>query len=141
MAYLVEKDGHFKIALNEIQKNDLNFDDTATTHTISDTDFNEIKKDKSKVSISDGVVTITAAPTGLFEEENNLKERHNILKEILNAFLENNPSSKSLYSTAQTYYNTLDTFDYSTITFPLNKTWEEYCEDNSITYLHHLQIP
>ena len=141
MAFVIEKNGFFKIALNEDQKNDLNFNDTPTTHTISDTDFNEVIKDKLIISISDGVVTTAANEQGLFETEEELKKKHETLKTALKNFLDNNSSSKNLYSTAQTYYNTLNSFDYSTITFPLTKSWEEYCNDNSIEYLHYLQIP
>ena len=31
--------------------------------------------------------------------------------------------------------------DYDSLSYPLNKGWEKYCEDNSISYLHALQIP
>tara|TARA_R110000803_G_scaffold210796_1_gene283787 strand:+ start:720 stop:1151 length:432 start_codon:yes stop_codon:yes gene_type:complete len=143
MAYLVNKDGYFKIALNEIQKNDLNFNSTAVTHTISDADFNQIRKNKSYVTIVDGVVEVNVFETTEFfrENEEELKHDHQNLKKILKDFLDNNPSSKELYSQAQTYYDTLNNLDYSTITFPLNKTWEDYCEENSIQYLHYLQIP
>jgi len=141
MAFFVEKNNYCKIALNENQKNDLNFDSTATVHTISDEDFNQIKKNKSYVSVSEGVVVLSTATEGFCENEEDLRKTHENLKNLLRDFLDNNPSSKELYSQAQTYYNTLNNLDYSIINFPLNKTWEEYCEENSIQYLHYLQIP
>jgi hypothetical protein len=141
MAFVVEKNGFFKIASNENEKNDINFLEGATVHNLSDSDFNEVKQDKSKISISSGVVTVIQNETGLFENVDDLKQRHEKIKDSLYNFLINNPSSKILYSTAQTYSDTLNSFDYSTITFPLNKHWEEYCEDNSIQYIHPLQLP
>tara|TARA_R110000822_G_scaffold167675_1_gene307848 strand:+ start:665 stop:1090 length:426 start_codon:yes stop_codon:yes gene_type:complete len=141
MAFVVEQNGYYKIALNETQKNDLNFNSTATTHIISDEDFNQIKKNKSYINISDGVITINAEPGEFLEDEDFFKHNHKNLKKYLKAFIDNNPNSKELYSQAQTYYNTLNNLDYSTINFPLDKTWEEYCEENSIQYLHYLQIP
>ena len=52
MAFVVEKNGFFKIASNENEKNDINFLEGATVHNLSDSDFNEVKQDKSKISIS-----------------------------------------------------------------------------------------
>jgi hypothetical protein len=40
-----------------------------------------------------------------------------------------------------TYKNVVDSFDPSTVTFPLNKSWEKHCEDSSIPYINLLQLP
>jgi len=53
----------------------------------------------------------------------------------------NNNNGNAMESQVQTYLNTLNSFDTSTITYPLESTWEKYCVDNSITFLHPLQIP
>ena len=52
-----------------------------------------------------------------------------------------------MYNDLKTYkefcenFNATD-YDGNTImTFPYNKSWEEYCNDNSITFFHTLQIP
>ena len=58
-----------------------------------------------------------------------------------------NNSSNAMYNDLKTYkefcenFNATD-YDGNTImTFPYNKSWEEYCNDNSITFFHTLQIP
>ena len=39
------------------------------------------------------------------------------------------------------YKNTLETFDTSTVTYPLTTSWEKYCADNGITYKSMLELP
>ena len=62
-----------------------------------------------------------------------------IIEEIKN-FLDKNPSN-GFYTRCNNYLNYLETLDYSSISFPIDKSWENYCEENSIPYLHPLQIP
>jgi len=144
MAYIITINNNvFKIAANENEKNDLNtFFPPAEAINISDADFLKIKKNKTVATISGNTVSFTDVSNS-FESEENLKNYINNLKELITAFLNpnTNNNNKILYSTINSYYNTLDNFDTSTITFPLNKSWEEYCEENSITYIHSLQIP
>ena len=59
---------------------------------------------------------------------------------VCNSFLESN-SGHAWYSSIETYRNYCRDFDESSITYPLTKSWEKYCEDNSTTYYHPLQIP
>ena len=63
----------------------------------------------------------------------------NVIKSI-KEFSKNN-ASNSLYTNLNNYKEYLETFDSSSVSFPLNKTWEKYCEENSITFYHPLQIP
>ena len=144
MAYVVNINNSVKfIAANENEKNDLNiFFPPAVAIDISEADFLKLKKNKAVATISEGTVNFTDISNS-FATEEDLKIHLNNLKETAKAFLE--PStrndSKILHSTISSYYNTLNSFDTSTITFPLNKSWEEYSEENSITYVHALQIP
>ena len=144
MAYIITtNDNLHKIAANENEKNDLNiFFPPAVAINISDADFLKLKKNKSYPTISGNTVSFTDVSIS-FETEEDLKQYLNNLKTAIKDFLsphtENN--NKILYSTLNNYYNTIDNFNTSTITFPLNKSWEEYCEENSITYIHPLQIP
>ena len=75
-------------------------------------------------------------------DENDLRNYHtnNVIKRI-DDFLNVGNEDKSLYSAITSYKTYLQNFDYSTMTFPMTKTWEEYCEDNLITYVSPLQIP
>ena len=124
MAYLIVNDqnGLYKISENDTDKNNLNCTfPPYTTIDISDADFLKVKQNIVNINISDGSATFTDIT------DSNLSITDNI--------------SNPFYTPCQNYCNYLETLDYSNITFPLNKTWEQYCEDNSITYFHPLQIP
>jgi hypothetical protein len=55
--------------------------------------------------------------------------------------MQSNSSSHVFYTRVNNYFNLLNTFNYSNIQFPLNSSWETYCEQNSIEFLSPLQIP
>ena len=63
------------------------------------------------------------------------------IKIYILALFEKANSSNSMLTACSNYKNYLETLDYSSLSFPLNSNWEKYCQDNSITYLHPLQIP
>ena len=46
-----------------------------------------------------------------------------------------------MYDSVKNYYEYLQNLDYSTITYPINYSWEKYCNDNGISFFHPLQIP
>tara|TARA_R110000787_G_scaffold97029_1_gene200563 strand:+ start:380 stop:820 length:441 start_codon:yes stop_codon:yes gene_type:complete len=146
MAYLITNQDYnlYRIASNENEKNDVNcFYPPYIAIDISDVDFLKIKKGIGEANISNGSATVTDLDlSGFYINEDELKVYHSDIIRRLKSFLRNKDSSKVLYSTCQTYERNLRNFDYSTITFPIaGKTWEQYCEDNSITYIHPLQIP
>jgi hypothetical protein len=145
MAYLIiNNDGFlYKIAANDTDKNNQNCDFSIyTTIDISDDNFLKIKQELVDINISDGSATFTDRDFTTYSlTENHLKQQHENILIILKDFLNSNNSSNSFYDNCLSYKNYLETLDYSTITFPLTKTWGKYCEDNSITYLHPLQIP
>ena len=57
-----------------------------------------------------------------------------------NSFIDNNPEHSMVTSITE-YRNFINTFDTNTLTYPMEKSWEKHCEDNSITYFHPLQLP
>ena len=144
MAYLIVNDQNciYKIAANDTDKNSLNCTfPPYTTIDISDADFLKVKQYIVDINISDGSATFTDIndpDISITEEE--VKAHHKTLIKYFRQFLRFNPSN-SFYTPCQNYCNYLETLDYSSITFPLNKNWEQYCEDNSIAYFHPLQIP
>ena len=147
MAYLIVNDenGLYKIAENDTDKNNLNCNlSLYTAIDISDADFLKVKKNIVEINISNGSATFTdiddysESVTSITEEE--ILAYHKSIIPSFKIFLEKNPSHPS-YTPYLNYCNYLETLDYSSITFPINKCWEHYCEDNSITYLHPLQIP
>jgi len=144
MAYLIVNDQNcvYKIAENDTDKNNLNCTfPPYTTINISDADFLKVKQNLADISISDGSATFTDRidPDRSITEED-VKDQHKNIIKCIRQFLRYNPSNP-FYTSCQNYCNYLETLDYSSITFPLNKTWEQYCEDNSIAYFHPLQIP
>ena len=144
MAYLIVNDQNcvYKIAENDTDKNNLNCTfPPYTTIDISDVDFLKVKQNLVDISISDGSATFTdRIDPDISITEEDVKDQHKNLIKYIEQFLRNN-SSNPFYTPCQNYCNYLETLDYSSITFPLNKTWEQYCEDNSIAYFHPLQIP
>jgi len=146
MAFAITLNGGvFKIASNETEKNDINiFFPPAIAHSISDDQFNKIKNNTAGLRFVDNAITVVEYDDSqIFPDENSLKRYIENVKFLINDFLE--PScgneTKSLHNIIQSYSNTLESFDYSSITYPLNKSWEQYCEENSIAYVHPLQIP
>jgi len=155
MAYVIIADNQiYRIASNETEKNQLNINETDyIVKEISDADFLRLRKDDVITSFANDTLTITnkdeentiiGSTSEEIKEESIkvLKQYHEDLIKQFDAFLiDDNNSGKSLYSTIQSYRNYLSDLDYDSLAYPLNKTWEQYCHDNSISYISALQIP
>ena len=144
MAYLIldESNNLYKIAANDTDLDSQNCSiPPYYTIEISDADFAKVKQHEVSITFSDGSATVVDDPGLTYETQQILYIYHTNLKKQLKQFTDNNDSSNSLYTPCINYYDTLNAFDYSKIIFPLNSSWEKYCEDNSISYLHPLQIP
>ena len=151
MAYII-RNGNIltKIAKDDTDKNEQNLSpDIYSSINISDSDFLKLKTSKAAAVIDGDNVTFTDVDSGSFADQAALESYINecVLKP-LNMFLnESSNNTKDIYATALSYRNELvaqgsdHDIDFASITFPLNKRWEEYCEENSITYIHPLQIP
>jgi hypothetical protein len=140
-------DNLYRIASNTTEKNQLNVDESAyTIKEITDEQFSKIKLNKVMTSLSGGEVSLEDIPfsptQGTTEEHIDfLKGYHEGIKKLIKEFLNPSNTSKSLYSVSENYLNYLNNLDYNSLTYPLNKTWEEYCEDNSISFINPLQLP
>lgn len=153
MAYaIIANNQIYRIASNEAEKNDLNINENDyIIKDISDADFLKIKKDDPYTSFANNTLTITdkaaetilGTPEEIQEESKRILQKHHqdLIKQFDAFLLDQNNQNKSLYSTIQSYRNYLNDFDYDSLTYPLNKTWEQYCNDNSISYINALQIP
>jgi|TARA_R100000329_G_C7596609_1_gene211566 hypothetical protein len=146
MAFAITlNNGVHKIASNETEKNEINiFFPPAVAHTISDDEFNKIKKNTAVLNFVNNTISVVDFDINQsFADADALKRYHATIKPLINDFLEPSTGNdtKSLHNSIQSYSNTLESFDYSSITYPLDKSWEQYCEENSITYVHPLQIP
>jgi len=136
----------YRIASNEVEKNELNINENDyVIKEINDVDFLKIKKDNPLVSLENNNVSIVDGPSEFEQDQEKsktmLQEHHENLIRSFEAFLTPSNSSKSLYASINDYNNYLKNFDYDSLTYPLNKTWEQYCNDNSINYINPLQIP
>jgi len=145
MAYIISTPDNFvyRIAANDTHKNNMNcLFPPYKTFDISDADFTKLKSGIAEATISNDAVTISDLNDYVIENETQLQE---ILKDNIkhiNFFLNNTSNeSNALYADIQNYRNYLQSFDTSSLTYPVNKGWEKYCEDNSITYFNNLQIP
>ena len=145
MAYIITINNRlYKIAANETDKNE----HVATyppyvANEISDSDFTKIKSGVSHIVVSaDGTISFQEDSSCVFENADELNEYLNFVKSCMAPFLNQSVnSSKAIFSEINTYKSLLDSFDTSSVSFPLNSSWEKYCEDNSIAYISTLQIP
>jgi len=125
----------FKIAENDMQKDSLNISyDIYNAQTITSEQFSKLKKDRATASFSNNAVVFTDS-TGEQKLNQEIVEVISVeTTKLLNDFLNNNSSSHAMYSACQNYKQVLESFDFSTIEENEDKTWGEYCEENSITY-------
>lgn len=141
MAYLIFNNNNdlVKIAANDSDRDSQNL--ILTQHSVvsvSDSDFLKVRTGASFASYDGTNATITEAEN-YFNEESLKKYFENVVS-LLNSFLSENMDN-SLYDDMNNYKNYLLSFDTSSVTLPLNKSWEEYCNENSIVFYHPLQIP
>jgi hypothetical protein len=130
-----------KIAANESDLNSLNIIiSDCTTNQPSDSDFENVRTNQSEATMSGGVITYTNLDQLAFEQQSVLDEYLQEVISDINNLAVADPSNAML-AQANSYKDTLEAFDTSTISYPLNSSWEKYCSDNSITFLHPLQIP
>jgi hypothetical protein len=143
MAYFIfYSDNLISIAANENDKNSLPIAPIYTVKEVSDSDFLKVKKNAATASLSGDNVVVTDYESKGFEEESHLQSHHEMIITQINYFLNGTGNeSKSLYDAITNYKTFLEGFDTSTMTYPMTKTWEEHCEDNSIAYVSPLQIP
>jgi uncharacterized protein YktA (UPF0223 family) len=133
----------YKIAENETDKNNLNCSyPPYKVVSISDSDFNKIKIHIADVNyVNDSFSIVDKIENETHYSSETLQNYHNGLKKNLEQFMQSNSSSHVFYTRVNNYFNLLNTFNYSNIQFPLNSSWETYCEQNSIEFLSPLQIP
>ena len=141
-----------KIVANESDIENLNLG-AYTKIEVSESEYNNIRNSTKIIESYDGT-TFTYRDYPLQENapgkdswccyENN-QELDNYLNVVVgrcNDFLEvPTNASNPLFSDITNYKNYIESFDTSSLTYPMLISWEKYCEDNSITYFNPLQIP
>lgn len=148
MAYIIFSGASkeiLKIAANDSDKDNLHFiRDVDIVKNISDADFEKIKLNHAYGTLVNDNVVLTDLIGRKFASSNELDMYIDNIKTIANAFLEANPSHPK-FTEVNNYVTALNGVNTSSIipdeNTPLEMTWEKYCQDNGITFLHPLQIP
>ena len=145
MAYLIfNTQGElYRIASDDSEKNNLDINPDFFVKVATDEEFNKIRLETHSVSL-DGENFIFIeygkdASGNVYFNSNDLSYNINNLLVFFRKKLEYNPDHPRA-DDINSYISTLENFDTSTITFPLDKNWQEYCQENSITFISPLQI-
>jgi len=109
--------------------------------TVTQDEFDGIINQTKSVDDFDGTtVTISDTAHGGYASEDDLKHEVNQIRDQLVQWEEGH-SSHADYNAWRTFRNALDGIDYTTITFPNNKSLKTICEDQSITWKNIIQLP
>jgi hypothetical protein len=131
----------YRIAENQSDLNNINI--IQSDYKIiedSASNFNLVKfGNKIPSKYNNNVITYTDQ-TILYEIKENLNFYVNNLKNQIKNFTDNNPNHP-LFSRWNNYYTQLNNLNLDTITFPLNKSLEQYFNDLGQTSLNSLQLP
>ena len=146
MAYFIfNTDGFItKIAADDVEKNKLNITESVyDIRTVSTEDFNNVRLSLGEAKMVDNVPTVilkSALPVAPGADGSlNIKTQTEL--EAVSPIVEDCTDHPN-YSDYVSYKNYLNNFDASSLTYPLTDTsWEEYCDNNSITFYHPLQLP
>lgn len=146
MAYAITTNNTLlSIAANEVEKNELTaINQPHTEIEISEADFIKFKENMEGFTIDGTTITFEENPgPQVINNADELSAYIGDIQDSIKLFIQNanaNTQSKTLYTQFVNYKNYLDSFDTTTVTYPIN-TWEKYCQDNGITYLNLLQLP
>jgi hypothetical protein len=131
----------YRIAANESDLNNVNINQS--DYKIiedSDANFNAVKySTKQAFKYNQNIITYVDLSIN-FLKLNDLNEYVQGNKTFIKQFLDNNPNHP-LFSRWNDYYNQLNSLNLSNITYPLNKSLEQYFYDLGQTSLSPLQLP
>jgi hypothetical protein len=102
--------------------------------------FNAFKFYKKRVLKYSGETITYVDNINLIKSKSGAEFKIKIEKEIIEKFLQNNPNH-SLFSRWNNYYTQLSNLNLDSITYPLNKSLEEYFNDLEQPSFHILQLP
>jgi len=106
----------------------------------SESNFNLVKfGNKIPLKYNDNTI-VYEEQNGTLETKDSAQKYVTNYKELIKNFLDNNPNHP-LFNRWNDYYNQLNNLNLNSITFPLNKSLEQYFKDLGQTSLHPLQIP
>ena len=131
----------YKVAENQSDLNNLNITE-ADYKIIEDSQFNfNLIKFGNKNPIKYNSNTITYIDQTIsFITKESLSIYVNQYKNLIKQFTDNNPNHP-LFNTWNNYYSQLNNLNLDSITYPLNKSLEQYFNDLGQPSLHVLQLP
>jgi hypothetical protein len=131
----------YKIAENQSDFNNLNIT-PSVYKVVEDSEFNfNLVKLGSKIADKYNNNTITYIDVTIsFYNKNELQNYVNNFKKEIKRFTDNNPNHP-LFNRWNDYYNQLNSLNLNTITYPLNKSLEQYFNDLGQPLYNILQIP
>jgi hypothetical protein len=131
----------YRIAANENDLNNLSI--TQSQYKIiqdNDNNFNSVKYNtKQALKYNQNTITYIDLSINFLNKEDLDNYIKNVIVSI-KCFLDNNPNHP-LFTQWNNYCNQLKTFKTSTITYPLNKSLEQYFNDLSQISFNTLQLP
>lgn len=116
--------------------------------TVSAEDFAKVKNNNCTIESHDGnnftwfdhVTHNSPVPVSERDSKENMEFYLSGLIKAIDGWLAVFPSHAKT-SEWQSYRDYCNNFDVNSISYPLNKTWEQYCADNSISYKNILELP
>lgn len=122
--------------------------DVSDIITVSTEDFEKVKNNNCVIESYDGnnftwfdhVTHVTSVSVSDRDTKEVLDAHLSSTIKVIDKWLVEFPSH-SKTSEWQSYRDYCNNFDVDSITYPLNKTWEQYCSDNSISYKNILELP
>lgn len=130
-----------RIAENEYDLNNLNITpDVYKIIQVNLTDFNNVKYGSKFILKYNGNEVFYENQLITFQQKINLQNYIEIQKKIIKQFTDNNPNHQLLIRWND-YYTQLNNLNLDNITFPLNKSLEQYFNDLGQPSFHISQIP
>jgi hypothetical protein len=131
----------YRIAENKFDFDNLNIDDL--NYKIieeSQINFENVKYNIKSVEKYNGNIITYRDATYSFSNKKLLLNYISSTKLNIKNFLDNNKNDP-LFNTWNSYYNQLDTLDIDSIDYPLNKSLEQYFNEQGKLSLNTLQLP
>ena len=141
-----------RIAANNADRDALNLNlSDYNVVSVTEDQFNSVRSNEKNINYDGTNLTLTGRTeevgdidseigpaTSVTFTQANLEHHIAQVKQSLKNFINNSGHIK--FTEYQNYYNYLNNLDMSTLTFPLDGSWEKYCISNSIAFVHPLQI-
>jgi hypothetical protein len=131
----------YKIAENQTDLNNLNI--TQSDYKIieeSEENFNSFKLGNKFINTYNEN-NISYSDSGwFFTNKQDLQNYVNNFKKVIKDFIKSNPNHPS-FNLWNNYYNQLNNLNLDSITYPLDKSLEQYFKDQNQISLNPLQIP